>query len=454
MAAVGSNTGDITDPVYVGGGGGKISIEGGTVTAVNDFNSAAIGGAAFADGGEITISGNAKVTATGGSRAAAIGGGLEGGSGTIKISGGEVTAIASIYGPGIGIGKNGSGGTIEITGGKVTARGSLQSAAIGGGNNSDGGTIKISGGEVKAEGGSEGAGIGGGSGRSGGTIEISGGKVDASSLGDTKGAAGIGGGYQGSGGTIEISGGTVKSVSGLRAAGIGGGYKGDGGTIIISGGTTDARNGRYLSVVEGMGIGCGYEGNMGTVSISGGTVRANGYNAGIAGSTTLSYTDSTRADISIWSNSYSGTVIIPEGNTFTDSITAFTGSYSSSRLTEIANKTLVPWSGTMMVRIGTGEQGRISLNRRYVNAGETISVTVNQGDGWVLENLTYTTDDGDVQKILTAGGRGSFTMPDQSVTVCAEGGYYLAEAVNPGDRIITGTEPAIPIQWSVTVNPN
>ena len=45
-------------------------------------------------------------------------------------------------------------------------------------------------------------------------------------------------------------------------------------------------------------------------------------------------------------------------------------------------------------------------------------------------------------------------MPDQSVTVCAEGGYYLAEAVNPGDRIITGTEPAIPIQWSVTVNPN
>lgn len=134
--------------------------------------------------------------------AAGIGGGNQGSGGKIVINGGTVTATVTgfwVNSPGIGGGNEGaSGGDITINGGTVMAMSSdiaSNGAGIGGGNNGAGGKITISGGIVTATcSGISGAGIGGGARGAGGEITISGGIVTA-----TGGSAGIGGGSYGSG---------------------------------------------------------------------------------------------------------------------------------------------------------------------------------------------------------------------------------------------------------------
>ena len=182
------------DAAGIGGGGGyqaggKITINGGTVTAKGGESAAGIGGGYYAAGGTITINGG-TVEAYGGSGAAGIGGGGVGTGGTISISGGTVTATGGEYGAGIGGGSSKEGGEITITGGKVTAIGGLSAAGIGGGTEVQdvgGGEVTIAGGIVTATGGSAddewhhgpGAGIGGGYLGAGGTVTINGGAVTA-----------------------------------------------------------------------------------------------------------------------------------------------------------------------------------------------------------------------------------------------------------------------------------
>ncbi|MCL2549472.1 MAG: hypothetical protein FWE78_00780, partial [Methanimicrococcus sp.] len=130
--------------------GGIITINGGTVTAMNNFG----------DG-------------------AGIGGSVSGNSGTITITGGTVTAI-SYGGTGIGggggggFGIGGSGDTITITGDAVVTAICLatSSSGIGGGRTlsdpATGGTVSITGNAVvTAMGGGSGSGIGGGRGGAG-----------------------------------------------------------------------------------------------------------------------------------------------------------------------------------------------------------------------------------------------------------------------------------------------
>jgi len=218
------------------GGSGALNVTGGC-------GSAGIGGGSYGGGGNITINGG-TVTAASLGRGAGIGSG-EGGSsgGTITINGGAVNATGGYIGPGIGSGPNSAGGTINIGGGAVTATGGQGAAGIGGGGGSygDGGNITISGGTVTATGGQSGAGIGGGGGYGGnsGTINISGGTISATS-GATYGAAGIGAGYSAStNGTITISGGTVTARSRLTTApGIGSYAKTSNlGTVVFTGGS-------------------------------------------------------------------------------------------------------------------------------------------------------------------------------------------------------------------------
>jgi hypothetical protein len=118
------------------GGGGTITISGGTVTATGGNYGAGIGGA----GGTVTISGG-TVTATGGYGGAGIGGDYRGAGGTVTISGGTVTATGSYGGAAIGGGDRGAGGTVTISGGTVTATGSYSGAGIGGGYLGDAGSI-------------------------------------------------------------------------------------------------------------------------------------------------------------------------------------------------------------------------------------------------------------------------------------------------------------------------
>lgn len=147
-----SNQGDISGGIATGFAGiggqnsgsaytytGKITINGGTITAHGYGYGAGIGGGDFGSGGTITINGGI-ITATTGE-------GLP--NGWINSS----TANAS----GIGASQGQAGGTILITGGTVKATGGYACAGIGGGT----ADVTITGGDVTAYGGPYAAGIGG-----------------------------------------------------------------------------------------------------------------------------------------------------------------------------------------------------------------------------------------------------------------------------------------------------
>lgn len=147
----------------------------GSLTAVGGILSAGIGGSAYEDGTNITISGG-TIEAVGGEGASGIGGGMSGVAENITITGGNVTATGGLGGAGIGGGGVDTGTdymdydceskttatNITITGGDVTATGGGNAAGIGGGHYGNAADVTISGGDVTATGGYHSAGIGGG----------------------------------------------------------------------------------------------------------------------------------------------------------------------------------------------------------------------------------------------------------------------------------------------------
>uniref|UniRef100_UPI00402671B5 hypothetical protein n=1 Tax=Faecousia sp. TaxID=2952921 RepID=UPI00402671B5 len=169
----------------------------GSLNAKGGQDGAGIGGGAYGNGSDITVTGG-EVTALGGNYGAGIGGGAYGNGSDITVTGGEVTANSGNYGAGIGGGGWGNGNNISISGGKVTATGGTFAAGIGGGMHRDGNDITISGGEVSAAGGRCGAGIGGGlDARGSGDVTVSGDaklKVRGGKTGDDGQGAGIGNG--------------------------------------------------------------------------------------------------------------------------------------------------------------------------------------------------------------------------------------------------------------------
>ena len=152
-------------------------------------------GIAIGEGGALNIfgqlHGSGSLLATGGSKGAGIGGGK------VTINGGTVIAKGGQNAPGID-----NGSPVTINGGTVTAMGgegevdsqgrANGGAGIGGGDGHDGGEVTVNGGTVTAFGSCGGAGIGGGFDGAGGTVSINGGTVSAD--GNDGGAAGIGGG--------------------------------------------------------------------------------------------------------------------------------------------------------------------------------------------------------------------------------------------------------------------
>ncbi len=126
-----------------------------------------------------------SLNATGGVYGAGIGGG-DGGGGTITINGGTITATGGGLGAGIGGGYMGAGGEITISGGTVDAT-SDTGAGIGGGYMGAGGEINITGGTVDTTSNS-GAGIGGGYSGAGGTFTANGNAfIVADSISDQSG---------------------------------------------------------------------------------------------------------------------------------------------------------------------------------------------------------------------------------------------------------------------------
>ena len=151
-------------------------------------------------------------------------------SGKITINGGDITAQGGSGASGIGGGKNCQNDTITINVPKgkscryttVHATGGKYGPGIGGGQNTNNQLTVINNGFVIATGGAYGAGIGGGEGGGNEKIVINGGYVEGHG---GYCAAGMGGGQEwrggGMGGTVEIHGGTVGAYGGHNATGIG-----------------------------------------------------------------------------------------------------------------------------------------------------------------------------------------------------------------------------------------
>lgn len=250
------------------GGTANITLSG-TNTFTSGFNSA---GLDVPENAEMTITheSTGELYVNGGGDSAGIGCSHKGSSrtaGKITINGGVVTAIGGNQGAGIGGSSRVSGGTIIINDGVVTAigggSGTGGSGIGGGGNGGNGGSITINGGTVIATGGNSisggsGSGIGGGGGGmeggSGGNITVNGGTVIATSGNNSGGGSGsgIGGGGRrtidgdggGNGGTVKISGASTKvtAAGGEGAFDVGGGGgggrggNGGGGSLSVVGG--------------------------------------------------------------------------------------------------------------------------------------------------------------------------------------------------------------------------
>lgn len=116
--------------------------------------------------GELTVTGGEQCAGIGGDNG--WGDTVGGHGGIITIESGTIVAQGGSYGAGIGGGSGGSGGRITIKGGDITAKGGHDSAGIGGGSNYDGkfngGRIIITGGQITATAGKYGHAIGHGSG--------------------------------------------------------------------------------------------------------------------------------------------------------------------------------------------------------------------------------------------------------------------------------------------------
>lgn len=232
------NAGKVLSTAGIKGGEGQstIVIKSGTVESTGFYGNAGIS----CLGGKITIQGG-DVTARGGCGGAGIGGGQNQNSPEIEITNGEVHAYAGeefMYGPAaIGGGEGGNGAHIHITGGQIFADASESygGAGIGGGGNGIGQDITVKGASITTRGGQ-------------------------------RGGAGIGGGILGSGSDINLYGSLINSEGGNLAAAIGGGNKGGANNVnIIDGWYTLSKGDDAPNY-----IGSGYGGSNGKVSLNGG----------------------------------------------------------------------------------------------------------------------------------------------------------------------------------------
>lgn len=197
----------------IGGGSwtiGKVTINGGDITAIGGVDGGAGIGGGKNNAGFVTIN-EGTIHATGGNgEGCGVGSGKWGRNSNININGGNVTASSTLGAAGIG-GTNSkvtiTNGTVHATGGKATSYNVGGGAGIGG----YGTSVTINGGNVTATGTEGGAGIGqpGGT-RDGfkpGTMEISG----AAKVTATGGAAVNGTGFNYSAGAAIGDGGSEKS---------------------------------------------------------------------------------------------------------------------------------------------------------------------------------------------------------------------------------------------------
>ncbi|MBR4760350.1 MAG: hypothetical protein IK078_09430, partial [Lachnospiraceae bacterium] len=412
--------------------GGNISIKGGFVTAQSSVGGgAAIGGGANADGGTITIS-DGKVTATS-NGGAAIGGGSNGKSGTINIYGGTINATAS-GDASIGGGSNGAGETINILGGTITAvnTGESGGAAIGGGMNAAGGKITIEKCTINATS-KMGAGIGGGGQESSGETTIIIGSNATISEAVSHDGAGIGSGNE-SGLTcsVTIRNGAKVTAGSINGAGIGSGSDALASSVFIQGDNTevnawangfgirDAEN--NLSAYGGAAIGGGKNVSGGTITISGGTVtaRAIGGGAGIGSGANI------KANLEDSNDQTDGGNITISGGEITATATHHAAGIGGGRRSNGGNITIsggtIVSNGSDASGIGHGGSDSLWEGQGTYHIPVVTDPSENSVGAWYdsiasIENTQYQTTDGTITFTYEDGGDVSITANSYPGTV-------------------------------------
>ena len=459
------------EPPTEGLPGGKLIINGGTITATggsgwketgaaNNHIGSGTAGIRVPEGTELSINAG-NVTATGiwhldvvqsGPAGAGIGGNMGENSGNITITGGRVKAGSTHAGAGIGGGgggrdgnndndiPGGDSGPISISGGIVEATGGpYGGAGIGGGCHGTNGEISISNGVVKAshykqdndtEWSACGTGIGAGAGKKqSGKITISGG---AAVFAEGCRGAGIGGGGHTSAndtgegydaGEIEIRDYCAVIAYSDIGAGIGGGGAGagseggDGGSITIDGRGVDVM---AVSTRKGAGIGGGNGGDGGHVVINSGNVAACGGNTSRGVFTDL---------MENWNDAVNP---------------ALPGSYNTGAFFGVILEQLIAmgdWAGAGIGGGDDGDGGTVEINGGTVaacggNNGSTIAI--GYGDGGdskgsltIYENSRTTyghLDDGKVKE------EGAVKGPDDGAAMAQSNTYAKIE---PGEILVT-----------------
>ena len=436
--------------------GGNITIKGGFVTAASSVGGgAAIGGGANADGGTITIyGGTVTATSNGG---AGIGGGSGGKSGIINISGGTVTAVAS-GGAGIGGGSNGVGEIINITGGTITATNSGETggAGIGGGINAAGGSITIQNATIVKATANAGAGIGSGGGETAGTTTVTVGTGAIITNAVSYNGAGIGSGQNSSAAcSVIISDGANATAKSTIGAGIGGGAGASNFSVTIQGnhttvnawaggiGTQD-KNG-HLSAYGGAAIGGGANTDGGMVEIEDGTVTAKaiGGGAGIGSGANTSTSDTTDG----------GSIRIHGGNVMATATHRAAG-IGGGRRSNGGNITIdggtITAKGSDAAGIGHGGEDTLWEGQGNFYVPIVTDPTQDVGGAWYdslvpIEGTNKTTTDGTVTFTYADGGAVSITASSYPASVIMEKNFiYLDTLEEVNEQPITAEKTIIP----------
>lgn len=93
--------------------------------------------------------------------------------------------------------------------------------------------------------------------------------------------------------------------------------------------------------------------------------------------------------------------------------------------------------------------GEVSLQKRYAEKGETVTITVTPDDGYVLDELTVTDKDGDSVKLTWKDNKYTFTMPGSEVEITATFVKSTEEQGNPFTDVSTSDYYYDAVLWAV-----
>ena len=93
--------------------------------------------------------------------------------------------------------------------------------------------------------------------------------------------------------------------------------------------------------------------------------------------------------------------------------------------------------------------GEVSLQKRYAEKGETVTITVTPDDGYVLDELTVTDKDGDSVKLTWKDNKYTFTMPGSEVEITATFVKSTEEQGNPFADVSTSDYYYDAVLWAV-----